>query len=293
LKPSRSAPVVLAAALVFILCGAPVQAQVNGEPAEAPEAKTSAGRSWEKLRISLGGFIKRFDGRIRLDSVDGDIGTEIKVEDDLGVDRDNFDLRIFGNYRLGKRSGLTLGYYQWNRSTSHVIEEEVHWGEEIFEVGARVDFGSGTRVLQVSYEYSVLKREKWDLVLSAGLSIFSFDFKLAAEGEINDSGAGTFDNFSQATDLVAPVPAFGLQLRYTFRPGLEAALRGVFFALQTDTWGGQMVDVAMIVDWFPWKHVGFGAGFNSVRLDYDSNKKGRLKVDYDYKGVLVYVTLVY
>ncbi len=47
------------------------------------------------------------------------------------------------------------------------------------------------------------------------------------------------------------------------------------------------------VDWFPWKHVGLGAGFNSVRLNYDSDKKGELEVDYDYNGVLVYVTLVY
>lgn len=47
------------------------------------------------------------------------------------------------------------------------------------------------------------------------------------------------------------------------------------------------------VDWFPWKHVGLGAGLNLVRLNYDSDKRGELKVDYDYNGVLVYVTLVY
>ena len=52
-------------------------------------------------------------------------------------------------------------------------------------------------------------------------------------------------------------------------------------------------DGSTAVDWFPWKHVGLGAGFNLVRLNYDSDKKGELKVDYDYNGVLVYVTLVY
>ncbi len=51
--------------------------------------------------------------------------------------------------------------------------------------------------------------------------------------------------------------------------------------------------IAVAVDWFPWKHVGLGAGFNSVRLNYDSDKKGALTVDYDYQGILVYVTLVY
>jgi hypothetical protein len=54
-----------------------------------------------------------------------------------------------------------------------------------------------------------------------------------------------------------------------------------------------MADVALLVDWFPWKHVGLGAGLNAVRLDYDSDKRGELKVDYDYNGVLFFVTLVY
>ncbi len=39
--------------------------------------------------------------------------------------------------------------------------------------------------------------------------------------------------------------------------------------------------------------MGLGAGFNSVRLNYDSAKKGELKGDYDYNGILVYGTHVY
>lgn len=252
--------------------------------------------SWEKFRISLGGFIKRFDSRIRLDSEEHGIGTEISLED-LGVDPDDFDLRLFATYRIGKRSDLTFGYYRWARASRHLLEEEIRWGDYIIEAGGRVDFDNDTHVVQVSYEYSVIKQKGWDLGLSAGLSVFSFDFRLDIDGEItpieDDEGNGIGGGTTQRTNLLAPVPAFGLQLRYTFRPGLEAALRGQFFAFQADTWGGSMVDLALVVDWFPWKHVGLGAGLNAVRLNYGSDKRGELKVDYDYNGVLFFVTLVY
>jgi len=266
---------------------------------EAPTSSSTdpaVGRSWEKFRISFGGFIKRFDSRIRLDSEEHGIGTEIKLED-LGVSREDFNLRLVGKYRVGKKSDLTFGYYRWARASRHVLDEEIQWGDYIIEAGGRVDFDNDTHVAQVSYEYSVIKKKKWDLDLSAGLSLFSFDFRLEIEGEVTpieeDGGNGIGGGTTQKTDLLAPVPALGLQLLYTFRPGLEAALRGHFFAFQADTWGGSMVDLALVVDWFPWKHVGLGAGLNSVRLNYDSDKKGELRVDYDYKGVLFFVTLVY
>jgi len=256
----------------------------------------AVGRSREKFRISFGGFIKRFDSRIRLDSEEHGIGTEIRLED-LGVSRDDFDLRLFAKYHVSKRSDLTFGYYRWARGSRHVLEEEIQWGDYIIEAGGRVDFDNHTHVVEVSYEYSVIKLKKWDLGLSAGLSLFSFDFRLEIEGEVTpaeeDDGNGVGGGTTQRTDLLAPVPALGLQLRYTFRPGLEAALRGQFFAFQADTWGGSMIDLGLLVDWFPWKHVGLGAGLTAVRLDYDSNKRGELKVDYDYKGVLFFVTLVY
>lgn len=253
--------------------------------------------SWEHFRVSIGGFIVRFDSRIRLDSEEHGIGTEIGLEDDLGFDPDNLDFRIFANYRLGKRSDLTFGYYQWNRGADHVIDEEVQWGDYIIEVGASIDLRNRTKVAQVSYEYSVLQKKKWDLGLSAGLSLFNFDFDLDIDGTIRpieeEDGDGIGGGTRQSNDLVAPVPAFGLNLRYAIGPDLGATLRGQFFAFQADTWGGSMADIVLAVDWFPWKHVGLGAGINSVRLNYDRDRKGELKVDYDYNGVIVYVTLTY
>ena len=280
-----------------MLCVTPLAAQETVADDGSTAVDFALDPSWEHFRVSIGGFIVRFDSRIRLDSEEHGIGTEIGLEDDLGFDPDNLDFRIFANYRLGKRSDLTFGYYQWNRGADHVIDEEVQWGDYIIEVGASIDLRNRTKVAQVSYEYSVLQKKKWDLGLSAGLSLFNFDFDLDIDGTIrpideedgDEIGGGT----RQSNDLVAPVPAFGLHLRYAIGPDLGATLRGQFFAFQADTWGGSMADIVLAVDWFPWKHVGLGAGINSVRLNYDRDRKGELKVDYDYNGVIVYVTLTY
>ena len=290
----------LVALVVFTaaaFCVTPLAAQETPDDDGSTAVDFALDPSWERFRVSIGAFLMRFDSRIRLDSEDHGIGTEIRLEDDLGFDPENLDFRIFANYRLGKRSDLTFGYYQWNRGADHVIDEEIQWGDYIIEVGASIDLGHRTRVAQASYQYSVLQKKKWNLGLSAGLSLIKFDFNLEIDGTItpieeedgDEIGGGT----KQSTDLVAPVPAFGLNLRYSFGPDLGATLRGQFFAFQADTWGGSMVDLVLAVDWFPWKHVGLGAGLNSVRLNYDSDRKGELKVDYDYVGVLVYVTLTY
>jgi len=289
--------IALAVFTAVALCVTPLAAQETVADDGSTAVDFALDPAWEHFRVSIGAFLMRFDSLIRLDSEEHGIGTEIHLEDDLGFDSDNIDLRIFANYRLGKRSDLTFGYYRWNRGADHVIDEEIQWGDYIIEVGASIDLRNRTKVAQVSYEYSVLKKKKWDLGLSAGLSLFNFDFNLEIDGTIrpieeedgDEIGGGT----KQSNDLVAPVPAFGLNLRYSIGPDLGATLRGQFFALQADTWGGSMADIVLAVDWFPWKHVGLGAGFNLVRLNYDSDKKGELKVDYDYNGVIVYVTLIY
>lgn len=279
------------------LCVTPLAAQETVDDDGSTAVDFALDPAWARFRVSIGAFLMRFDSLIRLDSEEHGIGTEVRLEDDLGFNPDNLDFRIFANYRLGKRSDLTFGYYQWNRGADHVIDEKIQWGDYIIEVGASIDLRNRTKVAQVSYEHSVLKKKKWDLGLSAGLSLFTFHSDLEIDGTIRpigeEDGDGIGGGTKQSKSLVAPVPAFGLNLRYSIGPHLGAILRGQFFAFQADTWGGSMADIVLGVDWFPWKHVGLGAGFNSVRLNYDKDRRGELKVDYDYNGVLVYVTLTY
>lgn len=113
------------AALAAALCVTPLAAQDTVGDDGSTAVDFALDPSWERFRVSIGGFIMGFDSLIRLDSEEHGIGTEIRFEDDLGVDRDNLDLRIFANYRVGKRSDLTFGYYQWNRGADHVIDEEI------------------------------------------------------------------------------------------------------------------------------------------------------------------------
>ena len=281
------------AALAAALCVTPIAAQETVDDDGSTAVEFALDPSWERFRVSIGGFIKQFDTIIRLDSEEHGIGTEIRIEEDFGIDRNRTDLRVFGSYRLSRRSDLAFGYYFWDRAVTHVLEEEIVWDGQIYEVGAQVDFASSTRVYQVSYAYSVLTKKKWDLRFSAGLSIFDYDVELGVEGEVGGGEPDGFASTSGAASLVAPVPALGFQARYAIGPDLVARARGLFFAFQADNWGGSMVDLSLVIDWFPWRHVGFGAGYNSVRLNYDRDKRGQLKVDLDYKGVLVYATLVF
>ena len=75
------------------------------------EAQTSAEfemvkRVDERFRLDLGGFFQQFTTTVRLDSESRGMGTEVNLEDDLGLKGRQANFRADGYWRFGRHAQL-------------------------------------------------------------------------------------------------------------------------------------------------------------------------------------------
>ena len=79
----------------------------------------------ERAGIIVGAFITDRQSTTRLDSNDGS-GTEINLEDDLGLESSTSVGRLGGYVWLGKRHRLDGAYFNMNRSSAFPIAATAH-----------------------------------------------------------------------------------------------------------------------------------------------------------------------
>lgn len=170
------------------------------------------------------------------------------------------------------------------------LSETIQFGDEIFDVDALVASSFDTTLIKTAYKYSFINNGKVDFGLSVGVSTFIFDFEVVAEGS---AGGGPSEVQAESEQQVAPVPVLGLHVDYTIRPGLILKASGEIFDLDVDDFEGKVTDFRVSIDWYPFEHFGFGAGFNDVRLDFSDVGIPGFMVDYDFDGLMAYASYVF
>jgi hypothetical protein len=186
--------------LPCILALAALTALSSGCLAKSKDAQGD-GYYWPPLSVSAGGQIfAGVDTKMRLDSDNLGIGTEIDLEDDFDVDDDVFAGRIDANWRFAKRHALDLSVFDLRRNGTRAIDRDIQIGDEVFPVGTAVESEFETRVARLAYQWSFWRRERWNAGLSFG--IHWFDLRTGWE-------AGAI-GVEQDFDAKAPLPVLGL-----------------------------------------------------------------------------------
>jgi len=113
----------------------------------------------EHLTAKLGWLLLSVNTDATLDASDGERGTSISFEDDLGLDGTVSTLWAQLDWRVGRRETIELTYMDIGRTNSRVIQREIMWGDEVYHVGARVASSFDTRFTGLVYRNSFTKRE--------------------------------------------------------------------------------------------------------------------------------------
>jgi opacity protein-like surface antigen len=245
---------------------------------------------WEKASIALGGFISTTKSQFQLNSDTLGIGTMVDLEDGLGLDSDYTSFRVDAFYRLGstRRHQLEFHYYQSNRDGSRVTQQDYQIGDTVFPAGTGVNSELDLWFANVNYSYAFLNDDRVRLAASVGVHTTGIKFKVSSSGLGNES-----------EDVTAPLPVIGarfdvvLSEHWRFKSGVDV------FYLQYENWRGALVDSGLGVEYLPFKHVGFGLGFNTVRYGIKADESGELggnwsgQLRYDFAGALLYIKAFY
>jgi len=240
-------------------------------------------RNDHRFRFEIGAFLQAFETTLRLDSETLGTGTEIDLERELGVQKDQDNFRVDGAFRMARKHRIEFGYVSWNRNRTRVIDEELQFGDEIYPINATIRTSNQTDAYKLAYKYSFINNERYEAGISGGFSVFDIFASLDAE-----SGGGSAG--FESGDVLAPVPLLGGFFDWKINPNLVLRTTGEVFDINTSGISGTVSDVKGTINWYPWRNIGIGAGFNRVGIRYlDEDGAAELEFKYVYSGVTAFV----
>jgi hypothetical protein len=227
----------------------------------------------------LGAFVTDRDSNTRLDSDVGD-GTEIDMEDDLGLESSTNVARIGGYLWFGRRHRFDAAYFDLSRSASIPIQETIDFGDETFAINTVLNTEADLTIVKADYTFAALAKDRGFLGITAGLYVAETGFALSQP---------TLGR-AESEDVTAPLPLFGLRGDYliTDRITLRGAVQ--WFGFETEDLDGRLTDFYVGADYGFGQRMAVGLAYNRVSMNIgaqeDDGFNGR--VDWGYDGLLLY-----
>ena len=237
----------------------------------------------DKFKILFGAyFIEDTNTKVAINSSVGNIGTSIDLERDLGTDGRLSVPRIDGYYRFNNKHRIEFGWFKVDRKGTKTTTLEIKVGDEIYSANSVIDTKIDTNFLKLAYAYSFYKSPKVELSLIAGLNLL--DYSLS----VNNRTSGR----TEAADVTAPLPVFGLRMDYVITPRwlVHYKFQTLYIELD-DNLSGSLVDAELGVEYRWFKNIGIGLGFNHFALDATVKSSSYNGAISDlYRGANLYVS---
>lgn len=274
--------------LLFVLATGPVAAADDGQFKALNK----------RFHVYLGGFFPDVDTTI---SINGEIlpdNPALNFEDVFGLDDSKTVLWGGARWRISRRNSLEFEFVQLNRDGSTtLVTDDIEIGDSILQAGARVDTTFDTTIGRLTYGFSLVRNDRMDIQLKAGLHIADVSTTLLATGAVCVDGeippnCSIFASTPrrEGEDITAPLPHFGGSFTYGITPSVAARLQIIGFALELDDIDGSIVELDADFIWQPWENFGIGAGVRYFNTDIEgkgSDLNG--KFEFEYFGPTIYV----
>ena len=256
---------------------------------------------WNKGYLTLGGYVATLDSGVTLGS-SGGLGINVDVEDLLGLDTTGSSFRVAAGYRLGKkrRHKLELSWFRFHREGENTLIEAIPIPPELGgEPGDAIGPGVinslfNFDIYKFKYEYSFVLDERADLNVGVGLFIMPIEFGLT----FTEGGVTRGSVFESVT---APLPVLGLGFDFAITPKWFIRQQLEVFYLEIDSFEGGITSLTAALEYFPWKHVGFGLGADAFSVNIEATQETDYPglgdfvgtLDFSYIGAQLYIKLVF
>lgn len=254
----------------------------------APEGKKYL--PWEKGSIKFGGFVAAFDSNLGF-GINDAAGVTFNAEELFGLDSSLTVFRVEAMYRPGesKRHQVDFTYASYHRDGSATLSEDIMINGNTYPVGARVESIFDFDIIRGTYSYAILQDERMRIALGLGIYAVPVEYGLSIETYGGRSSV-------EGADTTLPLPALALRGEFQLIPRLflYAGIDAMY--LEVSDFKGSLLDVNLGLEYRPWKHVGFGVGYNgmSVRAEAESDSSDYPgadfvgSIDVRFSGLMLY-----
>lgn len=241
--------------------------------------------------LSFGTYAVDADTRMRVDGEGGQQGTEVDWERTFGGGKVT-RFRVDGQWRFADRHKLRVLWFNSDRNSTRTIDRDIIWGDETFPVGARVKGGISYDIYELAYEYSLMKRETWELAASIGAYYANWEASLSAM--VTDPDTSTERHIRGDASLAAPLPVLGARFQWNLARDMWLDVSGQWFAVSVDQYSGNLQNYRGAFTWQPRKWLGLGIGYDwfSANGEVDSSDFWG-DLNWSYQGPMIYYSVAF
>ena len=237
----------------------------------------------ERAAISLGAFISRPATEARVDN-DAGQGTDLNLEDDLGLQSSTTIARLDGHWWLSRRNRLDFSVFNYNRDGTRTINKTIDFGDQTFAINTVVNSTHNLDIVKAAYTFAPVIKDRGFVGLTAGLYVAQTKLSLS------QATLGT----AQTEDLTAPLPVIGVRGQYAVTDRIK--LRGSLevFGIDTGDVSGHLNDFNIAADYGFGKRFAVGVAYNDVAMNIEASEGGsgfRGALDWGYSGWLLYMNM--
>jgi outer membrane protein len=236
-----------------------------------PRVSDRTGPRQPQFEFRLGAFKNNIDSKIVRDSSAGVPGSEIDLDDLLGISAEETVIQLDAIFRIGVFHRLEFGYFEMSRNGVATLPESITVAEETFSAGATVNSSFESEVLRFSYAYSLMNDDQKELGVMAGLHYSRFSVVI----EDPDSGQRV------ASSTSTPLPVIGLHGAVALGQKMILGARIQIFRMDFDQFEGSLNYATLDLQRHFGENFSVGLGYNYYAFKLDSSEdssRGTLEV---------------
>lgn len=241
----------------------------------------------EKFFLDLGVFFPERKLRVRVNGKNFENNRDVDFGDEFNLNKsdETFDLE-FG-WRFGEKWSLLTQYFESSGATGATLEEDVEWGDVIFEQGTNVVAGQDFALVRVFFGRDFATSERHDAGIGAGFHWLEIGAFIEGTVIIN----GERDSRRESVRVAAPLPNIGGWYRYSWDSKWAFRARLDWFSASVGEYDGTMTNASIGLSYQMFEHLGIGLNYNDFELDVGIRKSdwnGSLRTSYE--GLFVYLS---
>jgi hypothetical protein len=240
----------------------------------------------ERVQLTLGFLHVSSATHVRLDSDTGAPGTMVDGEDTFGLDKSDFEPKFQAMVRVGERSRLRFDYFSLDRTGDVTLTSPIQFRDVQLLTGDPLQTTLSLRTLGITYEYSFLHRERFEL--AATLSVNETD--ISAQGKVSTQTR----HLDQTEDAAGPIPTVGLDSTWVVSKRFYLDGRGQYLKVNIDSIHASLGLYELDALYRLRPNIAFGVGYSIIKADLLSRKPTESGVfDFDTKGPEAFVRIAF
>lgn len=209
---------------------------------------------------------------LRYDATAGTLGTQLSGEKDFGLDDELNQVTLELMFRMLDRHRIRADFFQLRRNGTARMTQQVRFGDDTYAADDEVVTTSDIRFFGLTYTYSFIHAERFELSAGLGLHLF----------QVEGMTAVPVRRLQQDFDAAGPYPTLAVDGTYRVTDRFSLNARAQYFGIGIDDVDGSLGIYHADVQFRAWRNLAFGLGYTKTALHVDSTDEGfagRLFID--------------